>query len=173
MSHFLCGEISFRGNEPWADLEYDARLFRLIEAAAKRRLCVQFGANINQKIVFDIIGSSHDNIQLSSLPFLALGSPVSNTSDELFYPPSSSFSPKERIEHLKSRVDEVISWVNRIFDEPSVIGVCIYLSEGYDTNYDQKECAIGDFQTTLQQTLLRDEFVPSTKIVIGSVQPAA
>src|SRR5437016_4084307 len=111
MSHFLCGEISFRGSDQGIDAKYDACLFRVIEAGSKRRLCLQFGANICQKIVFDIIGSPGDKIRLNPLPFVVLGSPVSNTSDELFYPPSPRFSPNERIEHLKSRTNELISWV--------------------------------------------------------------
>src|SRR5207244_12643298 len=131
--------------------------FRVIEAGSKRRLCLQFGANICQKIVFDIIGSPGDKIRLNPLPFVVLGSPVSNTSDELFYPPSPRFSPNERIEHLKSRTNELNSWVSCVFEEPTVAGMCIYLSEGYDTSYDQKECSIRGFPTTIYEILVRED----------------
>ena len=167
MSHFLCGEISFRGSDRGADAQYDACLFRLIEAGAKRRLCLQFGANISQKIVFDIVGSRGSRIHLNPVPFVALGSPVSNTSDDLFFPPSSRFSPDERSEYLKSRIDEVISWVNFVFDEPTATGMCIYLSEGFDASYAQKGCSVRDFPTVIYEALLQEDFVPSTKIVIG------
>jgi hypothetical protein len=166
MSHFVCGEILFRGNDLAIDAEYEACLFRLIEAGAKQRLYLQFGHNIVQKIVFEIIGSQDDEIELNRLPFLVVDSPIANTSDELFFPSSSTFSPYERISNLKSRFGGLISWVNFAFGEQSVAGMCIWLSEGYDTNYDQKECSVRDFPTVVYDVLLQEEVVPSTKIII-------
>lgn len=166
MSHFLCGEIllSSKTNEELENIDW---LFRLLEAGPKHQLCIQFGANISQKIVFEILGHGQNRIQRNLLPFVVLGSPISNTSDDLFYPSVSPYSTKERLDLLNRRIDEIASWVNAAFNEVQTVGMSIYLSEGYDTSYDQRNCLLNDFSATLNQILLGTDVVPSTKITIA------
>ncbi|MBR0684520.1 hypothetical protein JQ594_01220 [Bradyrhizobium manausense] len=163
MSHFLCGEIVFRETgEPG----YSEALFLMIEASAKLRLCVQFGVNVIQKIVFDILGSKPNRIELDRLPFFVVGSPIANTSDEIFYPPTEQFSPNERASYLTSKIDDLIAWVRIVSEAENTIGMTIYFSEGYDTNYKHESCTLEEFPRTMYRTLLPPADVPSTKISI-------
>jgi hypothetical protein len=42
----------------------------------------------------------------------------------------------------------------------------VYLSEGYDSHYEQKTCVLSDFAATMRQTLLAEDVVPSTRMSI-------
>jgi len=103
---------------------------------------------------------------MNPLSFLLLGSPIENTSDEILYPFSSHYSPDERIEHLKTRIEDIAAWTNAVFAEDKTAGMSIYLSEGFDTDYDQKKCSLNDFPTILRQILLPQDYVPSIRILI-------
>ena len=92
MSDFFCGEFLLQQK---AQEQLDDFCFAMQTKAAERKLFISFEGNaLAQRIVYELV--QRGERFPSSLCFLVTNSPLSNVSDDLFYPDRVVFGDEER-----------------------------------------------------------------------------
>lgn len=61
----------------------------------------------------------------------------------------------------------IVSWTGMVFSDRTIVGMSMYFSEGYDTDYDYVKCSLDELAGTLCQILLPIDHVPSTRIELA------
>jgi hypothetical protein len=132
MSIFICG--AFQLKEP-ADTSNLKRLGWIVtEAARAERLHFYLFSGIPQPIVFEILRFEWNGAPSHRIPFLITDSPVWNVSDELVETRAAAMTTLAKVartlQSLRSRM----------------VAVDLYLSEGYDDNYEIVDATLDDFE---------------------------
>ena len=161
MSDFLCGEIVL-GDTISPD---DAELwFAIAEAAIANRLNIQFGVNIIQKEVFDILGGFSDD---NRMPFLITESPVSDVSDGLIDPdPYVHGGDGARMITLAA-LAKVAVLIRTCLGHDEVQAVEVVFSEGVDSDYDVVQATPETFVDVCYERFVCAGGVPSLRVVVS------
>lgn len=161
MSDFLCGEIVF-GDEIEPD---DTDIwFDLAAAAVANRLNIQFGANIIQKEVFEILGGFSDD---NRMPFLITESPVSDVSDGLIDPDPYVHGGDGARVITRAALAKVAVLIRTCLGHDKVRAVEVVFSEGVDSAYETVPATPDTFVDVCRAHFARAGRVPSLRVVVS------
>ena len=130
MSYLTFGEFALGDGTDRAAVE--ALAWRLFKHGAEQDVCLLFGCNIPQAIVFEMLGTQKPEPPTAVLPFLATASPLDDTSDGLV-------SPYSRIGPSGTDclgVGESLQRLQSVFSvglaESGIRAVTLFITEGYE-----------------------------------------
>jgi hypothetical protein len=152
MIHFL--------HEP-DPIRRDDICFTVLEAGVGVSLHVQMGLNITEReSIFRILGQSLDRLDPDRVPFLLTDSPLSFDLNDLL-------PPREGEDDLRRNAWRFQRFIERLSGIPELRGVDLYVSDGYEEDYEEFAVPAVDLASMLQQLLYVDGGgVPAIKLAV-------
>ncbi len=97
----------------------------------------------------------------TATPFLITASPMEDTSDTLISPynnaPAVIFDNFRRIE----------GWISRVLRQPGVEAILLFLTEGYDTEFEEIQIRSGELASVVISKIKEYEDIPSLKLSVA------
>jgi hypothetical protein len=157
MSYFLFGVVRFVDK---ADEELDEFSWQIVGAGSDLRVFVLVGPNVMQPPVRDIL-RERDLLGADCLAFMVTGSPLRDTSHELISPCREDGGDLIDIRESLGRVG---TWLERLSRFQGVLGIQLFTSEGYDTNFAECESSPAGIVDEIMRRLEGEGDVPSLRI---------
>ena len=152
MSYFVFGQIRYSGG--LTESECESSSWHAIKVGHDLSLYVTLACNIVQEVVHEML-LKHGDDSRTTTPFVVTGSPLDNTSDNLVSP--FQLTP----EGVQSNLQKIEQWICEVFRGGTVKRVMLFLTEGYDDQFERLEISPSEVRSLLSSKIEAVGDVPS------------